>query len=238
MKRSFLLAALAAASLVGCDETAPVSSTLALEPGCTAIGSPLIDHACIHVTDGSAQSVTASSTLSFSGSTPNVNTTHTFWTVSIPGSGSTRAGAVKYTPLSGGDWAILQNGSEPFTVVRHSTGATIAPVLLQSIATCTGITRLQVYPLSAGITYRLVFGPTSTASTQLVFERVSDFVGYYYPDLDGDSYGDVDGEVGTACLPPTGYIPDSSDCDDTNASIHPGVSDPPGGPDLDCNGIP
>jgi hypothetical protein len=129
MNRSLALLACLAASLVGCDDGSVANTALPLEPGCTALGSPILDHACIHATDGSAMSVTASSTLAFSGSSPNVNPTHTYWTINIPGSGSTRSGAVKYTPGATGDWAILQNGSEPFTVVRHSTGATIAPVL-------------------------------------------------------------------------------------------------------------
>ncbi|MEQ1503232.1 MAG: putative metal-binding motif-containing protein [Myxococcota bacterium] len=64
-------------------------------------------------------------------------------------------------------------------------------------------------------------------------------VSSWYPDLDGDSYGD-----GTA--PPTrdcvegaglGYTNDASDCDDADAQVHPGTVETCDGRDEDCNGL-
>ena len=42
----------------------------------------------------------------------------------------------------------------------------------------------------------------------------------WYADIDSDHYGDPD-NVGYACLQPTGYVADSSDCDDRDADINP-----------------
>ncbi|MFT4979168.1 MAG: hypothetical protein ACI8S6_005078, partial [Myxococcota bacterium] len=42
----------------------------------------------------------------------------------------------------------------------------------------------------------------------------------WYPDSDGDGYGDVQGEV-AACEAPSGYIADGEDCDDTDVDANP-----------------
>ena len=41
---------------------------------------------------------------------------------------------------------------------------------------------------------------------------------HYYRDADGDSYGDINDHLFKSS-PPTGYVTDSTDCDDTEASI-------------------
>jgi len=57
----------------------------------------------------------------------------------------------------------------------------------------------------------------------------------YYADDDGDGYGDA--SRGTAaCDLPTGMTGDDQDCDDTDASIHPGATEICDGLDQDCDG--
>ncbi|MBM4369847.1 MAG: putative metal-binding motif-containing protein, partial [Deltaproteobacteria bacterium] len=46
----------------------------------------------------------------------------------------------------------------------------------------------------------------------------------YYPDYDHDGYGDLSEGLST-CDPPDSYVTDSTDCDDTDASIHPGAEE-------------
>jgi hypothetical protein len=57
----------------------------------------------------------------------------------------------------------------------------------------------------------------------------------YYMDLDGDGYGDAKYTI-QSCGRPEGYVSNSSDCDDTDASVHPGAAEVCNGKDDNCNG--
>lgn len=59
----------------------------------------------------------------------------------------------------------------------------------------------------------------------------------FYADADGDGFGTA-AETTLACeLPASGYSADTTDCDDTNASIHPGATEIcSNGVDEDCDG--
>ncbi len=57
----------------------------------------------------------------------------------------------------------------------------------------------------------------------------------WYPDDDGDGYGDPDRAV-VACEAPSGYLADGSDCDDADLAIHPGADELWNGMDDDCDG--
>lgn len=59
----------------------------------------------------------------------------------------------------------------------------------------------------------------------------------YYEDADNDTYGDATSTV-TDCTQPAGYVTNSTDCDDTNAAIHPGATDNTGNSvDENCDGV-
>ena len=59
----------------------------------------------------------------------------------------------------------------------------------------------------------------------------------YYLDADGDGYGDAAVFLKQDTRP-EGYVSNGSDCDDTDAAIHPGaVETPADGIDQDCNGF-
>ena len=45
-----------------------------------------------------------------------------------------------------------------------------------------------------------------------------------YADADGDGYGDANTSM-VSCSAPTGFVTDTTDCDDTNANINPGASE-------------
>ncbi|MDP2306912.1 MAG: putative metal-binding motif-containing protein [Pseudomonadota bacterium] len=59
----------------------------------------------------------------------------------------------------------------------------------------------------------------------------------YYPDEDGDGFGDASGTPVLACLAPVGYRLDDTDCDDTSITVHPYAwEDMSNGIDDDCDG--
>jgi len=57
----------------------------------------------------------------------------------------------------------------------------------------------------------------------------------FYADTDGDGYGDVD-TTETACEASSGFVSDSSDCDDTETAINPAASEVCDDVDNDCDG--
>ena len=58
----------------------------------------------------------------------------------------------------------------------------------------------------------------------------------WYADADGDGFGDV-GNSALACSAPPGFVSNSFDCDDGDASINPGATEICNGIDDDCNSL-
>jgi len=68
----------------------------------------------------------------------------------------------------------------------------------------------------------------------------------FFQDADGDGYGNPDITI-KACTQPAGYVTDSTDCDDTKSTVHPGATEICGNGiddncdgqiDENCNGVP
>jgi hypothetical protein len=58
----------------------------------------------------------------------------------------------------------------------------------------------------------------------------------WYLDNDSDGYGES-ATSDTSCSQPSGYVSDSTDCDDTKTAINPGASEVCDGVDNDCDGV-
>jgi len=61
-------------------------------------------------------------------------------------------------------------------------------------------------------------------------------VAKWFLDADGDSYGDAS-STESVCEQPSGYVGDSTDCDDGDAQIFPGQIEECDGRDNDCSGV-
>ena len=60
----------------------------------------------------------------------------------------------------------------------------------------------------------------------------------WYADSDADGYGDTDSFYSvTACSVPTGYVADSSDCNDADGAVNPGATEVCDGIDNDCDTV-
>jgi hypothetical protein len=59
--------------------------------------------------------------------------------------------------------------------------------------------------------------------------------GTFYRDADGDSFGNPAASVTAECNPPTGYVANNTDCNDTNGAIRPGALEACNGLDDDCD---
>lgn len=57
----------------------------------------------------------------------------------------------------------------------------------------------------------------------------------YYLDADADGFGEASKTV-QACVAPSGYVADNTDCNDTDSTVHPGAAEVLDGKDNDCDG--
>ena len=97
-----------------------------------------------------------------------------------------------------------------------------------------GATTASFYANAAGnYSLKTTCGVSFTTSNIVVVSTLA--VLTYFADADGDGFGNVTIDT-SACLMPLGFVTDSTDCNDNDFSIHPGVNEICNGIDDNCDG--
>jgi len=168
-------------------------------------------------------------TISCFGGTTTVTVSATGGTAPYTGTGSftVSAGAYSYTVTDA-------NGCSSTT-----TGSVSQPAQLTNSATDSGCDSYtwsvtgQTY--TEGGTYT---GTTTNGSGCTVNETLNLTINQssvYYADTDGDGYGNASSST-NACSQPSGYVANSTDCNDSSAISYPGATEVANGIDDDCDG--
>lgn len=230
--------ALVGLSLAACgpaleEEQVPSEQEATLEAGCTSLGSSITSHSCVH-SNNATDHLAVSATSGLTAGTPSINTAHKQYDVTLP-AGAT--GTVKFRPATAGSWAFYRTQGHTLTVKNGATTLTPALSHTVSVSGC-GLVTVAVYDLASTTTdYQVDLGTASGNLVGVVAERVEDYRVRYYQDADNDTWGNSTVSVLTACVPPSGYITQRYDCNDANASIHPGATEITGNSvDENCNG--
>jgi len=204
---------------------------------CTAerdFGAGLVDHSCFHTEHGPFVDVTATVGMKPTDATPDVSAVHTHFRVRVT---PNEPNLVVYTPNRSGTWVLFGDLEVPQRVFADE-GAERQPLMQVEIGGCAALPLARVFELEAATTYHLVLGPADAEQTFVELEKISDFETLYGFDADGDGYGSSSDTLLTPCLPPDGYVPDATDCDDGDDRVHPGAAERCDEVDRNCNGSP
>lgn len=218
------------------------SAQAALPPDCAGLGSALVDHSCFHAELGPFQARQATAGRLATELTQNVDPVHTQYRVLLaPGESS-----VTYYPARPGAYAIFTGDELPLTV-RDASGEPIALAFRTEDTGCEALPFARVFDLIFQVDpeepdprepYTLTFQSESGGEVVLVIEYVDDFLIENGRDEDGDGFGAPLDSVKSVCAPPSGYAPNTSDCDDKDASVHPNAIEGCGdATDQNCNGL-
>jgi MYXO-CTERM domain-containing protein len=208
----------------------PTAARAELPEDCPGLGAALVDHSCFHSTHGPFATRLASPGTVLTADTPNLDPVHTEYRVGLAGSQS----SVTYAPTRTGAFSVFLGAQVPLTLLDPE-GQEVNQLLLFDEGTgCDALPVSRVYELTADTRYQLLFGPTSSEHVVVVIEYVDDFL--IENGKDGD--GDPSDTIASVCVPPPGYVQNASDCDDLDATIHPGAGERCGDElDQNCNGL-
>jgi hypothetical protein len=200
---------------------------------CPALGDALVQHSCFHTLHGPFKSVQSSAGTLASAGTPDLNAVHTEYRVGLAGEVS----VVTYTPERSGAWTIFLGTAVPIRVFDE-VGREVREIFSAAgDVGCSGLVEAHVFEVERGVRHRLVFGPTTAASVVAVVEFVDDFLIENGRDADGDGFGALADTVRTPCAPPSGYVQNATDCDDSDAGLNPRAAEICDGIDQNCNGL-
>lgn len=199
-----------------------------------------------------ATPIAANANLTFSGATPALASAQVNYRLTLPGTTGNYRGAVKFTAQATQDYSIATDLGVPVTV-RNSSGTLVASTLTDSIGdNCAEIgtklaadpdgkamTRLDVFPLQAGQTYHVAFGPAATATLNVEIDEPNDYLNVYFADADADGFGGFYSPIVSECKLPAGAVSNDGDCNDSSAAVSPVANEVSESPEVDndCDGL-
>jgi hypothetical protein len=205
-----------------------------LPDDCAKLGSALVGHSCFHSTHGPFATRVATPGSASTPTTENLDPVHTEFRVGLAGSES----SVSYQPKRSGAFGIFLGEDVKLRVYDPARSELGELLRVDGDTGCDGLPVAHVVQLSASVRYLLVFGPTQSRDVVLVIEYVDDFLIENGRDRDGDGFGAPSDTLRSVCVPTSGYVENSSDCDDQDPRIHPGAGERCGDEvDQNCNGL-
>lgn len=207
-----------------------------LAEGCSALGEAMVEHSCFHTTFGPFVSVPATPGRTASTSTPNIDGVHTEYRVGLPLVDEVHA--ITYRAERSGNWVVFTGSDTPIEI--EGSNGTILPLVFEQRENtgCAALPIARVFQLAANDRNTIRLGPTGATAEMVVIEYADDFLVRVGRDEDGDGFGSTVDAFITNCAPPTGFAPNTSDCNDQDPAINPHAVERCDDVDENCNGSP
>ena len=147
------------------------------------------------------------------------------------GPGDAGMAAYLYNPTLS-TYTLLDCDDDDDNNLVPNPGNTLMPVIYQTGLVPGSIVYVQLWSFNANNTLNFSFC-ASDCSAALA----------YYPDTDGDTFGDLNATPTLTCTPDPAWVLNSTDCDDASAAVNPGgteicgnsIDEDCSGTDLSCN---
>lgn len=208
-------------------DTVRVNTNTACTATGVVLGTPMSSDNCV------VASVTNDAPASY----PLGNTTVT-WTVT-DGSGNSTTGTQvvivtdEVLPTITAPAAVVVSADSSCTASEVSLGT---PITADNCGVATVTNNAPAtYPLGATTVTWTVTDVNGNFSTVTQTVTVTGTSATYYADVDGDTYGNSADSI-VACVMPSGYVIDNSDCNDSDIAINPGATEICNGIDDNCDG--
>ncbi|MCP3062387.1 hypothetical protein LXT21_26710 [Myxococcus sp. K38C18041901] len=123
---------------------------------------------CEHLREGPAAAVNATLT----GTPPSVSNDHRRYDIALVDGAAGHRGSVSFAAAEATDYVLYLSANVPVSITDASGAAVEIEESATSSESCTDIKGRHVVPLSVG-TFTFTFGPTPSASVNLVVEEAS-----------------------------------------------------------------